>query len=308
VLVTSGTDGAVLAWNVATRGLQRVIERQPADVAPVIAISNDGKTLAVARPTGRWAQTSVVFRRYDLVSGRFVAPPVTLVPRTDAQTTRIAYAPDGRLFAAADGFVWIIRDDGSDADMMAHGLVGPAIAFSHDRRLVLSAVTGGPRTEYSVIDATTRAVTQIVELHGTAPKTSYGDGIAAIAISPDDKRVAFALSGHGVFFADSATGDVIGCLWGRASRLAFSQSGATLIAATGDAMEIWDARSFVPLSGTSTSPSNPRVSDYWTCPGTTPRAKLTGHEALVTDIAVSSGNDFLASSSEDGTVLLWTMP
>jgi WD40 repeat protein len=47
VLVTSGTDGAVLAWNVRARTVQRLIERQPSEVAPVIAISPDGKTLAL---------------------------------------------------------------------------------------------------------------------------------------------------------------------------------------------------------------------------------------------------------------------
>ena len=301
-MVSSGDDGAVLAWDVASRALVRVIERRAAETAPDIAISPDGKTLAVARSEHR-TRNEVDFRRYDLASGRFAAPTVRLTPLTDATTTRVAYAPDGRLFAGAAGFVWRVRDDGAGVDIIATGLVGPMLAFPDND----SVIAGSPMTrlQLSFIDLRTPHVERTIVL-GDSVDVLAGGSVAAITLVANRAQVALTATDEpGVYIVERASGKVVGCLPGWAFAIASSPTTQYIVTAGGrSTLSVFDARTLAQ----PTSITLPQGGRAITCAASISATELAGHDAGVNDVRIAPDGSFVVSASDDGTLLLWRMP
>lgn len=307
-VVTSGKDGAVLVWDVPTRSIRWVVERQLAQAAPAIAVTPDGKTLAVARLI-RSPRNEIDFRRYAIATNKLVAPVVRLMPVTDAATTQLAYAPDGRLYAAAAGFVWRVRDDGTGVDTLATGLVGSSLAF-RDRDTV---VTGSPMTrlQLSVIDARVGRVARVLSFDDAADGLR-GGGVDAMAMTRDADRVLFTVHNPpGTFVVDYRTGKPVGCAPGTADSLAMSPSGAFFVTAdhTREA-EVVDARALAPPSQMAYETfEDGRQRHVLACPSPVPsRRKLGGHDAGIDAVVIAPGDAFIATASEDATVLLWRVP
>ena len=158
-------------------------------------------------------------------------------------------------------------------------------------------------------------------------RAQLAGGVEQLALSPDGKIVAVALSDHAVHLLDAANSRSLRVLEAQdapISALAFSADGQTLVTAAEDRSLIaWsvqagekvarlsnDARvrdaAFSPdgaLLATANVEGFVRIfsTEDWS-----PAARLDGHEGAVTSVAFSADSNTLVSSGDDGTIRAWT--
>lgn len=314
-LVTSGDDGSVLVWDVATRTIRGIIERS-AGRAPLIAISPDGSRLSTVRPNEPNHAPSYL-RTYELATGK--AEGSRMIP---AAIRSLTAARNGRIGLAGDFFAFVV--DGERRVELSGAPVGSALAFSPDGALAFS----GPQrsgADVSVFEVQSGKVVRVVENPKPEPgkpgvdglvgdlslavrqresASGFSSGVNALATSADGRQLAVA--SDQIFLFDSETGQRLGCAPGRATAIAFDSGGQRLVAGleSGEVL-VWSVRGFVrPVAETSRTTS----SNFWACPQASPLATLQGHDRKVTDVAIANDGSFFASASDDGSVVLWSLP
>jgi WD40 repeat protein len=279
-LATSATDGRAIVWDLA--GDRRLDRRFPVgapldtraraawyviDVTRGLAVSPDGRTLAVTQPGGAVA----------LIDAR------TLRRRETFQAMRgfaanVAFSPDGRLLAVVgkDGRItlWNARTLRSEGELRGLRADAQALAFSPDGRLLAAseALFEPPRTR--VWDVRRRQLTGF----------RAAGRVAMLAFSPDGRWIA-AETGFGAEVFDARSGKLI--KWVKteeASRsVAISPDGSLLVIGTSDGT----ARFFSTAD--------------WQRVG----RPIEAHTARVTSLVFSPDGRVLASGGADGTVALW---
>ena len=157
-------------------------------------------------------------------------------------------------------------------------------------------------------------------------RAQLAGGVEQVALSPDGKLVAVALSDHAVHLLDAATAHEQRTLEAQdapISALAFSADGQTLITAAEDrSLVAWSVPAGERLSRLQ---SDARVRDVAFSPDGallavatvegfvrlfatedwSPGARLDGHEGAVTSVAFSPDSSTLISSGDDGTIRAW---
>jgi WD40 repeat protein len=275
-LASCGEDKSVRLWQTTGRARMKSLIGHEKPVNAV-AFSASGTFLASAsedRTVRLWH-----------VSKHFC---ITALRGHTASVTAVTYSPSETLLASAseDGTVrlWDAKARKAIGVLGSHN--GPVndVIFSADGNLLLS---GGED--------------QVVKWWDVAQRTeqrtfSAPDSVHRLALSPDSRLLALALSSSGLILIDTASQNQIAsvryadynanCVRG----LTFSPDGTLLIAASLDgAIRVWR----VDLLGDGKQNRALR--------------SLSGHEGGITNIALSADGTLLASASHDATVRLWSI-
>jgi WD40 repeat protein/tRNA A-37 threonylcarbamoyl transferase component Bud32 len=188
----------------------------------------------------------------------------------------VAFSPDGRRLATAEGNDVHVRELATGADVQVlHGHASrvTGVAFSADGHRVAGS---GDDNAVLVWDADTGA-----ELFRCP---ALPDGLGAVAFSRDGRLLAAAAGSH-VVVRDAATGRPVHALAGHAgpvTGVAFSPDGKLLASSSRDqTVRLWD------------------VADGEEA------AVLRGHSGDVTGVAFSPDGKTLVSSGEDDSIRLW---
>jgi WD40 repeat protein len=231
-LFSGSMDGIVREWDLEKGTEVRKLTSAPGSVF-ALAVSGDGKTLAVAKQSGTWQ-----LLLFDLDSGK---EKKTVPWGAKGQIDSLAFAADGKsLVIAGQSAVLGLYDVESGKEIQpfrANNFFGQvkAIALSPSGKILAS--TAGP----SLLLWGVATGKELLRLE--CPPT----GVMQLAYSPDGKTVAAACADHTVRLWNVETGQEVNGeagLSGTVQAIRFLKDGKTLVA--GDALRhvrAWDVNS-----------------------------------------------------------------
>ena len=271
--ITVGVDGRVALWNLAGNRLLRPVPlRRPfdttADFTPRgVAMSPDDRTLAVTEKGG-----------VDLIDSASLKRRAVLRTGPGAALA-VDFSPDGRLLAVTGDRgrvgLWDARTLKPAGQLTGLGYWTQAVAFSPDGSLIAAGDTNDDRATLRVWDVASRAPTPF---RAELP-------VNAVAFSPDGRLLAAAAMNHGVEVREARTGRLVAHLrTGEFARsVAFSPDGRLLFAGLlNGAGEFYATRNWRPDGG-----------------------GIRGQDQRLLSARFTPDGRTLATSSADGTVMLW---
>ncbi|KOT51281.1 hypothetical protein ADK43_32400 [Streptomyces rimosus subsp. rimosus] len=293
LLAGGGSDGTVRLWDRRTRRPPVTALASGAPRIRGVAFSPDGRLLAAGAADGSVRVRDAARR----------TPAVTMPGGGDGG--EVAFAPAGR-GGAAGGDVLASTGPGGgvtlwDAPRMRPmarlpGLGGAGtgkVAFSPDGRLLARGDANGRVRVWrlppsltasapgSALSATARPAAPSV----LADRSGHGDGVVAVAFSPDSATLAVGGTDRTVTLYDTRRMTVRARLTGHnddINALAFCPDGDTLASASGDgSARLWEVATLRTV------------------------AAFTGHSDYVLAVAFSPDGRTLATGSFDRTIALW---
>lgn len=300
-MVTVSADGAISRWSIRDVSRPTLLdsgwfEKLPSDSyiddwPAVIAVSPDGRTMALAREQGAGVEL------WDIADLHHAKKLGTVGTKGDLVFTTLAFSPNGRVLAAGDQmtpWLWDVSDPRHPA--LLHRFPQhkegfddvEQLAFSPNGHLLaaLNAVDGQV-TLWNVTDPA-----HPVPAGRTKSIQRNGEHTIAMAFSPKGNLIAtgghrgkirlWTVSGSG---APSAQGTLT-LPTGAVTTLAFSPD-ERLLATGGDdnMLRLWDV----------SAPSKPVAFGQ----------PLTGHTRAIDTVSFAPNAPLLVSDSYDGTVRLW---
>jgi WD40 repeat protein len=271
-VATASEDGTVRQWDAATGKEQRTLHG-PAHGLVALACSPDGTFLACA---GRDAMTRVL----NATTGGEVAS----FKAKDDWAKALEFSRDGR-FLVVVGWTGLWHWDFASGKepkrfpLRSSGV--PCVAASPDGKVVAF-----PAERWALSPRFRNLATgkewEWVPDPGKGRWKRDGDGIAALAVSPDGKLVASGSAGKwiSVRHADTGKETWFADLPGGVTAVAFSPDGK-LLAQAG-----WDVRVWEAATGKTV-------------------ATFPGHGQPIHSVAFSPDGRRLASAADDATVLIW---
>jgi WD40 repeat protein/serine/threonine protein kinase len=328
-LASCGWNGTVKVWDAQTDQKQRTLPGAAASSIADVAISPDGKHLALSG-SGRPGSAPGVLEVWDAQTSQKI---FTLQGHT-ATVTSAAYSHDGRRLASASEDktvkVWDAQTGRQLFTLQRHSHPVWSVAFSSDGKRLASAsgaddnlAPGELPGELKVWDAQTGQELLTIKGH---PKPAR-----SVTFSPDGKRLAGAggeWSKPGeVKLWDAQTGQELLTFKGHiryVGSVAFSPDGKRLASASGDGtVRVWEAQTghellickghsgvvgsvaFSPDGKRLASGSTDQTVKVWDVQTGQELLTLKGHTEPVTGVAFSPDGHWLASGAEDGTVTIW---
>ncbi len=264
-------EGDYRTWHLPPAATARLDKGALGSGDRAVALSGDGRCLAVASAIGVWL--------YEAATSRAQA----LLP-TESAVHSVAFSLDGTLAAGLDNGrveLWEV-ETGERTGTLRHGNWGGITAmFSPDGTRLAS---GSREQVIKVWDVETRRLAGTWEVpRGT---DRYWD--ISVAFSPDGSRLVSGFQDGTVRLWDVAAQAEVGTLEGHTDRVtsvAFSPDGRLLASGAG-----W----------------NDRTVRLWDAATQTETATLRGHTGEVRSVSFSAPDGAtLASGSSDGTVRLW---
>jgi WD40 repeat protein len=194
-VVTASSDGTARVWDASTGELLLKLEGHGGRVSSA-AFSPDGKLIVTACGDG-------TARIWDRQTDR----PVVQLAGHSSSISNAAFSPDGKriVTSSEDGTarVWDAARGDSLVELRGHTGKVTAAAFSPDGKLI---VTSGMDNTVRVWDASTGRQLASIDLTEIAPASVTGPvaavtgtvaaSVAAVAFSPDGKRVLFVTGGN----------------------------------------------------------------------------------------------------------------
>jgi WD40 repeat protein/DNA-binding SARP family transcriptional activator len=265
-VVTGGTDGRALVWDVAKR---EAVASLAAGHGAVLAAryAPGGDSIAIGFKDGTIALTDGSLRA-----------PHKLLRVEDRKVNDLAFSADGKRIAAAldDGTVRVLTTDGSDPVQRLAGHQGPVLGvdISADATQVVSAGDDGSVRLWNVEDGEAAQV-----LHsGEKPETD-------VAFSPDGRRILGVGRDRWIRFWNARTG---------AEETKIRGEGRELLAAAFST----DGRRFA-------AGGRDGVTRVWSVGGGPPVAVLRGQRSPIFDVGFGPTGDRVVSAGDDGTVRIW---
>jgi WD40 repeat protein len=292
---------------------------------PCIAVSGDGKTLAVggaaAGPPGDTNLGTV--KLYDSATGAFRSE----LRNHKGPVLAIALSPDGSAGASADGLgaihVWSLKNNATLYDLREHEGAVRALVFSSDGRTLASA---GEDDKIVFWDVATGKKRQVLADHAAT--------VEALTFSPKDQVLASASADKSVILWDVATGKKRSILKGHTGAvhaLAFSRDGKILASGGADgrgplargAVLFWDVAKGISIQSPSIQP--PEVFTltfsldgktlfvggkensvrHWDVVADKEKNTRMGHFGWIRHLVASTDGKLLVTASYDHTVKVW---
>jgi WD40 repeat protein len=274
-LATIGVDGTVIIWNATTGGqlLRLPGATEPGDFVSTkrVTYSPDGKLLV--------ACDGHQVKIYDPASGGLLKT----LDGHQAEITSIAISADGKYIASGDldgsVMIWDVSNGDSLLQPAGHTDAIEELTFSPDGQWL---VTAGDDAALRIWDVLSGDL-----LH---EYTDFSGVVSGVTFSPEGNWFAFSDGTIHVwqFSLDSAEDQTT--ILNRelfaipdASSDTFSPDGSTLAGVSGNDIKLWDAATGREL------------------------LTLTGHTGWVMGLAFSPDGQWLASTSLDGTVKIWSL-
>jgi WD40 repeat protein len=232
-LATAHEDGTAKVWDAAT-GKEILTLRGPTGRALCVAFSSDGSRLATAYEGG----TAKV---WDAATGK----KVLTLRRHAGLVTSVAFSPDGSRLATAshDGTVKVWDAATGRATRILRGR-------DEDRLQCVTFSPDGRRVAAGCLNEWTARVWDPATGQGVLTLKGHTFQVAAVAFSPDGKRLATAAFDGTAKVWDAATGQETLTLKGHTvglNSVVFSADGSRLATAdSGGTVRIWDARPVPP--------------------------------------------------------------
>ncbi|MFJ8386495.1 helix-turn-helix domain-containing protein [Streptomyces sp. NPDC094438] len=270
VLASAEADRTVRLWDVAHHRLRTTLTGHDGSVFAV-AFSPDGRLVASAG-----ADRTV--RLWDAATGR----PEAILTGHDGSVFAVAFSPDGHLLASASAdktvTLWNVATHRPYATLSGHEDFVNAVAFSPDGRTL---ATGSDDLTVRLWDAGDPG-------HGArAVLRGHTGSVRSVAFAPDGRTLASGGNDGTVRLWDLAHLTAAGTLDGHSGSVravAYSPDGTVLASSGSDqSVRLWDPARAEQI------------------------ATLNGHTGAVWGVTFDPGlPGTLASSSNDGTVRLWS--
>ncbi|MFN2136333.1 MAG: hypothetical protein ACK2UK_10285 [Candidatus Promineifilaceae bacterium] len=316
---TATSDGTVAVWLIPEDG-----GWPEAPDVTVAGYAAAGETSAVAAYDEEGRRLLSSLGRAVVVWDVKRQAPLQRYEGHQALVTTAAWSPDGTLVASGDRdgvvHVWKARDGALQAILSNHTHAVGDLAWSPDGRLLAS--TGSLADELMIWDA--KGALPLARLGGD------GDGLWAVAFSPDGSELAAGSTGGKLFIWQTADWSAPPEQYRRheswVSDIAWDQEGRRLLTAGGDKLVLlWDlehgnssllAGHDAPVRGVAFSPDETGAVSvaidgeiiFWDLDplATEPLLRrLSGHSDGVTGVDWAADGKTIATSSEDGTVVIW---
>jgi len=224
-LATANWNGEVKLWDVETR---RVLKAVPGKLVVSMAFSPDGMWLA-------WCSDDRTVHLWNLSE----AQPTILEQKTSYKINSVAFSPNGRMLATANGagghiVLWDVHTRKRLETLRGHSGHVAAVTFSPDGRMLASA---GDHT-IRLWDPRPRRPGRSI------PDVTYEDwhSVGRPIFSPDGSVVAAASTTQGIQVWDVASCEVVARLATNHLPASFSSDGHTLLVIDRDSslIEEWD--------------------------------------------------------------------
>lgn len=249
----------------------------------------------------------------------------TLTEHT-ARVRRIAYSPDGQLFATAswDGtaIIWNAETNHALLTLSAHAGPVQDVAFSPDGTQLVTGGADGLAFTWDVANGE-----QLLTLAGHSNQTvAFHQGVVTVQYAPDGSLIATGGTDGSVRVWDAETGEQVREIQGDAAVLSvdFSLDGQQLVTGNWNGLAvIWEVSSgeeIMPLTpsqeivsityspdGTMVAGSagSEGVARIWDAESGEELLTLRGHEGVLDGIAFSPDSQRIATASWDGSVRVW---